>query len=283
MERSIRKRLSVGEHSWVTVDLYGDPGTPGLVVVPGVMSDAHAWRHVARAVDAWPSVAVVNRRGRTPSGPLTDQYSMRSEIADLGVVIDELGGAQTLFGWSYGGLIALLATHDLPLRHVIAYEPVMRPFAGHVLPDLKAATENSDWDRCVEIVNRQISGLSAAHVEALRADRAWATLRRFSEPLYAETVALTTTPVPEALARRATRVDLIIGQHNRGVAPYGTSFDDVRRRVAHAEVHELPDQGHLAHIQAPAALGRLLDDLADVETGQAGINGLYPTAGNALP
>ncbi|AHH97419.1 alpha/beta fold hydrolase [Kutzneria albida] len=263
MEQSIQKKLSVGENSWVAVDVYGDPDAPGLVVVPGAMSDAHAWRHVARAVDAWPSVAVVNRRGRAPSGPLTDRYSMRSEVEDLGVVLDELGSVKTLFGWSYGALIALLATNDRPMRQVIAYEPVMRPFGGHALPDLKVAAEKADWGRCVEIVNRQIVGLSAAHVEALRADHdGWATLCRLSEPLYAETAVINTAPVPDALARQADRVDLVIGQHNRGAAPYGTSFEDVRQRIAHARVHELPNQGHLGHIHAPAELGRLLNDLA---------------------
>ncbi|MFB7718819.1 alpha/beta fold hydrolase [Nocardia sp. NPDC056100] len=263
MERSIQKILPTGAHSRVVVDIYGDPDTPGLVVVPGVMTDAHAWRHVARAVDAWPSVAVVNRRGRAPSGPLTDEYSMRSELADLDLVIDELGTPATLFGWSYGALIVLLAADDRPMRQVIAYEPVMRPFGGHALPALKDATERQDWDRCVEIVNRQISGFPAAQVDALRADRdGWASLRRLSESLYAEMTVINTTPVPDALARRAARVDLIIGEHNRGTAPYGTSFDDVRRRIAHAGIHELPDQGHLGHIQAPAELGRLLNDLA---------------------
>ncbi|MDH6224286.1 alpha/beta hydrolase [Streptomyces sp. MJP52] len=263
MERTIQKKLSVGGESWITVDVYGEPGTAGLVVVPGVMSDAYAWRRVAGAVTAWPSVVVVNRRGRTPSGPLTDSYSLRTEVEDLCVVLDEFAGTRALFGWSYGGLIALLAADERPVHQVIAYEPVVRPFGLHALPDLKAAQETADWDRCVEIVNRRISGFSAAHVEGLRADHdGWAVLRRLSGPLCTELGALNATPPPDVMARRADRADLIIGGRNRGTAPYGTSFDDVRRRVARAGVHELPGQGHLAHIQAPAALGRLLDTLA---------------------
>ncbi|MFB8003286.1 alpha/beta fold hydrolase [Nocardia sp. NPDC056000] len=255
--------LSNGERSRVVIDIYGDPEAPGLVVVPGVMTDARAWHDVAHAIDAWPSVAVVNRRGRAPSGPLTDEYSMRGELDDLDLVIDELGGPTTFFGWSYGGLIALLAANDRPMRQVIAYEPVMRPFGAHALPALKDATEQQDWDRCVEIVNRQISGFPAAQVEALRADHdGWEMLRRWSEPLYAEITVLNTTPIPDALAQQADRVDLLIGQHNRGTAPYGTSFDDVRQRITHADIHELPDQGHLGHIQAPARLGHLLNTLA---------------------
>ncbi|MFC7328453.1 alpha/beta fold hydrolase [Marinactinospora rubrisoli] len=263
MERTIQKRLPVGEGSWVTVDVYGEPDAPGLVVVPGAMSDAHTWRHVARAIDAWPSVAVLNRRGRAPSGPLTATYSLRTEVEDLGVILDEFGGITSLFGWSYGGLIALLAANDRPLRQVIAYEPVMRPFGRHALPDLKAAHDRADWDATVDIVNRQISGFNKAHIAALRADhQGWAALRRLSKPAHAEITALNTAPPPGAMARRADRVDLIIGRHNLGTAPYGSSFDDVRRHLPDAEVHELPAQGHLAHIQAPTELGRLLNALA---------------------
>ncbi|MFJ2555933.1 MULTISPECIES: alpha/beta fold hydrolase [unclassified Streptomyces] len=263
MERTIQKKLSVGGGSWVTVDVYGEPDAPGLVVIPGVMSDAHTWRRVAGAVDAWPSVMVVNRRGRAPSGPLTAAYSLRAEVEDLGVVLDEFEDTKALFGWSYGGLITLLTADERPIPQVIAYEPVMRPFGRRALPDLKIAEETADWDRCVEIVNRQISGFSAAHVEELRADHeSWAILRRLSGPLYTELRALDAAPPPEVMARQADQVDLIIGQCNRGTAPYGTSFDTVRQHIAHAEVHELPGQGHLAHVQAPAELGHLLNTLA---------------------
>ncbi|OIJ68336.1 alpha/beta fold hydrolase [Streptomyces mangrovisoli] len=265
MERTIQKKVPVGGGSWVTVDVYGEVDAPSLVVVPGVMSDAHTWGRVAEAVDAWPSVVVVNRRGRTASGPLTNSYSLRTEVEDLGVVLDEFDHASALFGWSYGGLIALLTANDRPIPQVIAYEPVTRPFGRHALPDLKVAAETADWDRCVEIVNRQISGFSAAHVEALRADRqSWAVLCRLSGPLYAELGALNAMMPPDVLARQADRVDLIIGQCNRGTAPYGDSFDNVRQHVARAGVHELPGQGHLAHLQAPAELGHLLSSLAAI-------------------
>ncbi|MFC7328467.1 alpha/beta fold hydrolase [Marinactinospora rubrisoli] len=184
-----------GEATRENASCGGPSDASGLVVVPGAMSDARTWRHVAAAIDAWPSVAVLNRRGRAPSGPLTATYSLRTEVEDLGVILDEFEGTEALFGWSYGGLIALLAANDRPLRQVIAYEPVMRPFGRHALPDLKAAHDRADWDATVDIVNRQISGFNAAHVAALRADgRGWAALRRLSKPAHAEITALNTTP-----------------------------------------------------------------------------------------
>ncbi|GHF54434.1 hydrolase [Streptomyces mashuensis] len=254
--------MPVGDGSWVTVDVYGEPDAPGLVVVPGGMSDAHAWRHVATAIHAWPSVTVVNRRGRTPSGPLTHAYSLRTEVEDLGAVLDEYPATRAVFGWSYGGSIALLAAGERPLRQVIAYEPVVRPFGRDALPDLRAAELASDWDATVDIVNRQVAGLDAAHVDALRADRhTWATLQRLSMPTHAELAALNTAPLPDEMARQAGRVDLIVGERNQGTPPYGTSFDDVRQYVPHADVHVLPGQGHMAHLEAPAELAHLLNAL----------------------
>ncbi|NLU70521.1 alpha/beta hydrolase [Streptomyces sp. HNM0574] len=271
MERAIQKTLPVGDGSWVTVDVYGDPGAPGLVVVPGAMSDAQEWRQVASAVAAWPSVAVVNRRGRAPSGPLTPGYALRTEVEDLGVVLDEFEGTRALFGWSYGGLIALLAADGRPVPHVIAYEPVMRPFGAHVLPDLRAAEEAADRDATVETVLRKLAGLGAEDVEALRADRpGWAALRHVSRASYAELAAINSASLPGELARRAQRVDLVVGGRNQGTAPYGTSFDDVREHVPRAGTHVLPGQGHLAHAEEPDALARLLDGLAGAPLDDAG-------------
>lgn len=263
MERTIQKTVAVSPDSWVTIDVYGDADAPGLVMVPGVMSDAHTWRHVAREIHAWPSVSVVNRRGRVPSGPLTRAYALQTEIADLVAVLNEVQGAEALFGWSYGGLIALMAAGEHPVRQVIAYEPVIRPFARDALPALAAAADDQDWDRSVEIVNMDISGFRNEHVEALRADRqGWSVLRRLSEPLHAELAALNASPVPEKLALRAERTDLVIGETNIGSNPYGTAFESIRRRLDQPCTWVLPGQGHLAHIHAPGELGELIDSLA---------------------
>ena len=262
MERTLQKRIN-SDGSWITVDLYGDPDQAGLVVVPGVMSDAHGWRHVVQAIRAWPSVAVVNRRGRAPSGPLTAEYSLQSEIDDLFAAIGQIGGAAAVFGWSYGGLIALLAADQRPLPQVIAYEPVSRPFGHDSLPHLKEAHDEADWDQSVVIVNRRISNFPESRVAELRDDTAtWEALLELSKPLYPEIQALNGTALPAEIARQAGQVDLILGQANKGAGPYGTAFDDVLRRVPGARVHELPEQGHLAHIEAPAALAEAIDRAA---------------------
>ncbi|WP_418062967.1 alpha/beta fold hydrolase [Pimelobacter simplex] len=248
---------------WVSVAVHGDPDAPGIVLVPGVMSDARTWRHVATALTAWPSVTVLNRRGRNPSGPLGDGYDLATEVADLDAVLDARPGPAAVLGWSYGGTIALLAAGEREIPHVIAYEPVDPEFGSAALPDLAAADAADDTDRAVEIVNRQISGYSAAHVARLRADvGSWAVLRRLSRPLYAELRALNTARLPERLAVRAGRVDLVVGAESTGRAPYGTALERVRARLGEHRVTELAGHGHLAHVTGPGDLARLVDSLA---------------------
>ncbi|OZD01203.1 alpha/beta hydrolase [Rhodococcus sp. 06-235-1A] len=263
MERTIQKSVSVSGGSWVNVDIYGNPNLPGLLILPGVMSNARSWAAVARSVKAWPSVTVVNRRGRQPSGPLTTDYSIGVEVDDLLRVLGTVPEPVSIFGWSYGGLIALLAADEHPVEHLIAYEPVMPPFARHALSGLQEAAAQGDRGRSVEIVNVGISGFSAEHVDILRADtRQWEALCELAEPLYDELSALDASHPPDVLAGKVERVDLIIGELNRSIEPYGTSFDRISRRIPNARVHQLDGNGHLAHIESPRQLGRVIDATA---------------------
>jgi pimeloyl-ACP methyl ester carboxylesterase len=168
MERTFQNRVEV-DGSWVTVDGYGDPDEPAIVVIPGAMSDAAAWSRVAHHLEGRRTVAVVNRRGRRPSGPLTDRYGLASEVADAAAVLRGFTDVRTLFGWSYGGLIALHLANAIPVPHLVAYEPVMAPLGAEALPDLKRAQDDADLDAGVAVALRQVTGMGEEAVRALRA------------------------------------------------------------------------------------------------------------------
>lgn len=263
MEQTIQKRVRLRDGASVTVDVYGEADGPAIVIVPGALSDARAWQYVARTLVAWPTVAVINRRGRKPSAELPTDYSLHTEIEDTAEVLEHFSQIGSVFGWSYGGLIALSLATAHPLPHVVAYDPVMKGFAAEQLPALAAAHAAGDRDRTVEIVCGQISGLSSDQIAALRADAAgWETMRRLSTAVYAETAALNEAEVPEQFASLADRVDLIVGGTHRGLPPYGTSFDDVRVRTPQAVLHELTGHGHMAHLEDAEGLAGLVDSLA---------------------
>ena len=234
-------------------------GTP-VIVVPGVMADAEAFRPVAEALERPDPVLVLDRRGRGPSGDLGAGYGVDAEVADLLAWAAELGGAR-LAGWSYGGTIALEAAAragaDGPVvGPVVAYEPVLGPFGASALPALREA----DPDRAVEIVNLDVSLFPRERVEALRSSPAWNVLRALAAPLAAELTALNEFhPDPAEWSR--VRAELILGEHNRGAEPYGPAFDRVADLLLASRTTLLPGQGHLAHAEDPVALGRLMGDL----------------------
>lgn len=169
---------------------------------------------------------------------------------------------QTLFGWSYGGLIALHLANAVAVDHVIAYEPIMAPFGAAGLRSLRAAHEEADWDRSLEIVLGEITGMADEAIERLRSNRSvWAGMRKLSRPVYDETRGINESVSSRELASEAARVDFIIGEMNRGEAPYGETFDDVLNLTPRAAVHQLIGQGHLAHLEAPVQLAGMIDDL----------------------
>lgn len=233
-------------------------GTP-LVIVPGVMSDAKNWRRVAEAVDRPEPILVLNRRGREPSGALGEGYGVDTEVLDLLAWLHHLKEPVRLFGWSYGGLIAIeTANRTRSVDRVIAYEPVIRPFGAQALPALRAATAAGDLDRVVEVIHLEIGGASAEQVAALRATPAWAQLRAWAAPVAEETAALTMfAPAWEDIT---APVDLIVGEQSRNTA-YGDAFDAIAALLPAAGLHVLKNQGHLAHAEDPAALGATITDL----------------------
>ncbi|MDN5726154.1 MAG: alpha/beta hydrolase [Propionibacteriales bacterium] len=227
-----------------------------IMVVPGVMADAASYVPVIEAIDRPEPVLIVDRRGRAPSGPLGKDYSIETEVQDARSWIEQLGEAVTLAGWSYGATIALeTAARDCRVAGVVGYEPVLGPFGAEALPALREA----DLDRRVEIINRDVSGFSPEHVAALRQTPAWPALCRLAEPLAAELTALNDfDPTGDWSAITA---ELLLGERNQHTEPYGPAFERLTARLPHATVSILPGQGHLAHVDDPAALGRMFGPL----------------------
>jgi pimeloyl-ACP methyl ester carboxylesterase len=236
-------------------------GAP-LVLVPGVMADAESWRPVVDHIHLPNPVIVVNRRGRAPSGPLGPHYSVRTEVDDLNLVLDDLGTDAHLFGWSYGGLIAVeAATERYDLRSLTLYEPVTLPFAADQVAPLRDAVAQGDLDRAVEIVNRDISGFSASYVEELRRSPAWASLLPLAAPLAEELAALNAhSPALGRYPSLDMPVTLLVGERTEGGFPYGKPFALFTSALPQAKTVRLAGQGHLAHVHAPDLLGKHITD-----------------------
>jgi len=236
-----------------------------LLIVPGVMADAASWQPVVDALDVAGPVYVLNRRGRTPSGELGPDYSMRTETDDVDHVLDAIVAAEgaehgvDVFGWSFGGLVALEAAvrGTGSIRSLTLYEPVVRPFGRQALDALRRADAAEDLDRAVEIVNRDVSGFSDEYVRRLRGSDVWELLKPLAAPLARELTALDEHPADlRAFGELELPVTLLLGAENEGVPPYGEVFARIASALPRARVVVMPGQGHLAHAQDPKGLAR---------------------------
>lgn len=234
-------------------------GTP-IVLVHGVMADAAAWRGVAAALAPDRPLLVPNRRGRAPSAGCGPDYSIQTEVDDLRSWIDRLQGPVDLVGHSYGGLIAVEAARQgAPVRSLTLYEPVVRPFAEDALPAIRRAAATNDLDRLVELVNIDVSGYSAEHVEALRRTGAWRRLRELAAPLAAEMAAVASFhPDVPGWSAMDVPVTLVAGELSASRSPYGDALDRFRQVFPAARSVVLPGQDHLGHVTAPSLLGHVI-------------------------
>jgi pimeloyl-ACP methyl ester carboxylesterase len=98
---------------------------PGVILLHGAMESAHSHMGMARALAECFTVHLPDRRGHGESGPYPDNYGIRTEVEDLGAVLEQTGSSR-VFGVSEGALIVLAAASALPaVRKVVVYEPAL--------------------------------------------------------------------------------------------------------------------------------------------------------------
>jgi pimeloyl-ACP methyl ester carboxylesterase len=96
---------------------------PALVIVGGVLWHGSDYLSLARALADDYEVHVMERRARPGSGRQRPHHAIDDECADL-VAVAAATGAETVFGHSFGGLVALETArrHDI-FAEVFVYDP----------------------------------------------------------------------------------------------------------------------------------------------------------------
>lgn len=114
---------SVTSHDGTRI-AYTKAGTgPGFIIIPGNNRMAHNYEPLAARLANTFTVYVMERRGRGESGPQGKDYALMREVEDVQALIDATQ-ADTVFGHSYGGLVALQSGRiDRRIKKLIAYEP----------------------------------------------------------------------------------------------------------------------------------------------------------------
>ncbi|NUP75845.1 MAG: alpha/beta hydrolase [Sinomonas sp.] len=130
----------------------------GVVVVHGSMVTADLYRDLAiRLAEALKApVHVYNRRGRGVSSPQPNNYSLATEISDLGAVLAHTG-SQSVFGHNYGGCIALNAGRTLDITQLAVYDPIISfngSYNADWLDDYESALRGGDEEKALAVLLR---------------------------------------------------------------------------------------------------------------------------------
>jgi pimeloyl-ACP methyl ester carboxylesterase len=238
---------------------YGDG--PSVVIVHGLNSYAHDWRAVAKVLEsAGHRVLVPYRRGRAPSGPLGDGYSLATEVADLSALLDVAGPGATLVGHSFGGLIALLTARSRPdIGTLVLYEPPVPGYhrvPAETLAAMGAALLAGDRDTALAIMITEVDGDPPERVTTLRASPEWTILAKGLPTVHTELTAFRATPTPDLAGYPVVPTTVLLGEVTE--PRFGRDARAVLAGLPHARLVMLPGHGHIAHSADPELLASLI-------------------------
>jgi pimeloyl-ACP methyl ester carboxylesterase len=160
----------------------GTPTGPPLILVHGASADHTTFRVLGPALADRFDLVAVDRRGRGASGD-TLPYAIEREFEDVAAVAEavaaERDGRVDVFGHSYGGRCALgAALLTDTIGRIVSYEgapaaPGTRYGDPTLAAELTRLAETGRLEDLLMTFLRRVVGMSAADLDAYRADPVW--------------------------------------------------------------------------------------------------------------
>ncbi|MET9224789.1 alpha/beta hydrolase [Lentzea sp. NPDC003310] len=215
------------------------------VILHGAQSTAADWTQVKALLEP---AEVPERRGRN-GVPLPADYSLRTEIDDLHAVLDR-HERPTLFGHSYGGLVALLTAQERDdLDGLVLYEPAIGLDVA-VVARFQQALEAGDRDLALEIMVRDLAG---EPVFRDTAPQRWIEAQELLDSTSLELQAVVGYRYEPP--KLDIPVTVIVGEHTDHL--FGPAARDVARDTG-GTVVTIEGAGHVAHLTHPELLAEIV-------------------------
>lgn len=246
-------------------------GSPALVFLHYWGGSSRSWRHIADRLVADFRTVTFDQRGWGRSSAPTTGYALADYADDAQALITALDLERyILVGHSMGGKIAQLLASRRPrgLMGLALIAPAPPVPLALPLEARQAMVRAYETPESVATTVTQIlapNGLNPADFAAVMADSlAGAPRAREAWPLGASQ-----EDISPLLARIAVPALVISGEQDR-VDPPGLLARELLPRLPQAQLHVLPNAGHLLPYEAPGAVAALLKDFALSLTGDAG-------------
>jgi pimeloyl-ACP methyl ester carboxylesterase len=224
---------------------------PALVMVHGAGSGRWGFGLLRPHLEHRFTVVAADRRGRDPDE--ADRYDLDLDIQDVGALLREFGPGASLFGHSYGGLIAAAAAARAEgLDRLVLYEPPMGGVlnAGAWVDRLDALVAAGDREPALLDFLRDIGGYTEVEIAAMRGTPVWDARLATMPTAVREMRAENEYRLPiEALARVTVPTRLLVGSRSPEWAHRST--EAYAEAIPGATVVTLEGQGHGANAAAP--------------------------------
>lgn len=143
---------------------YEHEGTgPPVVLLHGGSGTRETWDTFRPYLADDCTLVVPDRRGRGAIGD-ADGYTLAREVADLSALLDAIDGEPTVFGHSFGGLVALAAAEaGVDVGRLALYEPavLVGDYRGDDLADrMQARLDAGDREGAMALFFRDGGGVS---------------------------------------------------------------------------------------------------------------------------
>ncbi|RDI70688.1 alpha/beta fold hydrolase [Halopelagius longus] len=220
---------------------------PSLVLLHGGSGTRRAWDRLRPHLADDFTLVVPDRRGRGDSGD-ADEYHLDREVADVRALVDAVDGETTVFGHSFGGLVALAAATEVDVDRLVLYEPAVL-VGDHRDDDLadrmRESLDAGDRERAMKLFYRDAGGVPKPERLPF-----WPEEVNFDlvETVIRENYAVEEYDLPEDMGVDAPTL-LLTGEH--GPAHLRDAAFELDERLPESRLTELDGVGHVATDSAP--------------------------------
>ena len=230
---------------------------PALLLIHGALLNATlAWAAVLRRLQEHFTVYAMDRRGRAPSGDVTE-YSISLEAEDIAGVVEAIAQPLVIVAHSYGALAtieALLTQRLSSVTRVILYEPpgivagiAARAAGVERMEQALAANDRGEVVRCFLI--DQI-GAPPEVLAAFKSSPAYPIVLQIASTLPRESRTVNSYhTVPGRPGVWNTPTVLLLGSETKGAMRDGVML--LSRTIPDSRLVVIEGQGHSAMLQAP--------------------------------
>ena len=217
-----------------------------IILVLGAFNDRSAGEPLAAYLADHFTVVNYDRRGRGESGD-TLPYDIQREVEDLRALIDIVGGSASLFGYSSGAVLAMIAVdRGLPITRLALYEPPFglegksAQFFLDLAESIRHEVAEGRRGDAVELFQTSAVGIPPEVVAQIRHAPFWPALEGVAHTLEYESRILAVEP---ALADRIAVPTIVIAGSESPPSLTGAAAA-LAGRLPQGTLRTLPGQTH---------------------------------------